>query len=83
MGRDCNRGGQAEPLEDLLTATFGARVPAYRVRGPVVWEVANCLSHCGSGPNAATYPDGHTHHALTVPALTAIIRELLDGTDTP
>jgi (2Fe-2S) ferredoxin len=84
MGPYCNQGGQAQPLEAMLTAHLGERCPAYRMRGPLVWEIASCLSMCGAGPNAVTYPDGRSHHALTVPALAAIIRELIDDeTDTP
>ncbi len=56
MGQYCNQGGQAEPLHDCLTRLLGERGPAWTMKGPVKWEIANCLSMCGAGPNLIVYP---------------------------
>lgn len=76
MGRYCNAGGQAEPLERLLTERLGARVPIYRAKGRIVWEIANCLSMCGAGPNAVVYPADVCYHRLTVDTLQALLDSL-------
>lgn len=80
MGRYCNQGGQAEPLEAILTYRLGERGPAYRMKGPVIWEIANCLSMCGGGPNVVVYPEDRSHNLVDEDTLETIIDDLLDET---
>jgi (2Fe-2S) ferredoxin len=77
MGRYCNQGGQAEPLEACLRRYLGERGPTWRMKGPVKWEIANCLSMCGAGPNAVVYPDDVSYNHLDVHTLEALVQQLL------
>src|SRR5690606_34894341 len=52
MGRTCNATGQAEPLYAELEKQLG-EPSDFRCTKRVRWERANCLSHCGKGPNLA------------------------------
>jgi (2Fe-2S) ferredoxin len=45
-------------------------------RGPMTWEIANCLSLCGGGPNLVIYPDEEWHHQLDADTLERVIAAL-------
>ena len=81
MGRYCNQGGQAESLEACLTEYLGERGPAWRMKGPVRWEIANCLSYCGAGPNLILYPEDEIHHHMDRDTLEALVRSWLEQTE--
>jgi len=76
MGPHCNVGGRAEPLYERLRAEWGDPRPAFMARGPVTWEIANCLSLCGGGPNLVIYPDEEWHHQLDADTLERVIAAL-------
>lgn len=77
MGQTCNYNSQAEPLYERLRQALGDPRPAFMSRAPVTWEIANCLSMCGTGPNLIVYPEKAIYHALDLEALEAIIAEHL------
>ena len=77
MGQYCNRSGQAEPLYERLRDLLGDIGPAWAATGPIRWEIANCLSMCGAGPNLIVYPDGADYHRVDTAALNRIIDEYL------
>ena len=83
MGAYCNRGGQAEPFYQRLCDAFGEPGPAWAVRKPqrVKWEIANCLSMCGAGPNLVIHPVDELHHHLTTTALETIIAQELSAAE--
>lgn len=69
MGPYCNASGRAEPLADRLKAELGDPCPAFMAHGADHWEIANCLSMCGGGPNLIVYPAGEEYHYLDQAAL--------------
>ena len=78
MGQYCNNRRQAEPLYDHLTARLGELGPSWGAPPkPLKWEIANCLSMCGAGPNVLIYPDGTAYHHVDDAALEAIVNDLL------
>jgi (2Fe-2S) ferredoxin len=77
MGPYCNAGGRALPLYARLQAELGDPVPGFMARGPVHWEIANCLSMCGAGPNLIVYPEDIDYHYLDLETLESIIAEHL------
>lgn len=76
MGRTCNATGQAEPLYAELEKQLG-EPSDFRCTKRVRWERANCLSHCGKGPNLAFYPAAEVFHAVDKTQLQAIIAQFL------
>lgn len=79
MGEFCNQGGRADDLYERLRQELGDPVPAFMARGPVTWEIANCLSMCGAGPNVIIYPGEICYHAVDVELLEDIIKEHIRG----
>lgn len=77
LGSHCNAGRRAAALEKILIERLGPRGPAWMSSGPLRWEIANCLSMCGAGPNLIVYPDDHEYHHLDEAALRALLDELL------
>ena len=77
MGAFCNQGNRAEPLYDCLTRILGERGPAWATKGPIRWEIANCLDMCGAGPNLIIYPGEDCHNHLDKATLEAIVEALL------
>ncbi len=70
-------GGRAIPLYERLWAELGDPVPGFMARSPVYWEIANCLSMCGAGPNLIVYPDEAEYHHLDIEVLERVITEHL------
>jgi (2Fe-2S) ferredoxin len=79
MGQYCNRGGQAEALYERLRQALGEISPAWASTQRVHWEIANCLSMCGAGPNLIVYPDSMDFHHVDPEALEAILDRLLSS----
>src|SRR5947209_8127037 len=78
MGAYCNRGGQAEPLYEMLRQRLGEIMPAWTARDKMLrWEIANCLSMCGAGPNIVVYPEDTAHHYVDEAALDRLLQELI------
>lgn len=77
MGQYCNRGGQAEPLYGRLRQALGEITPAWASTQPVRWEISNCLSMCGAGPNLIVYPDAVDYHHVDLDTLEAILDRFL------
>jgi (2Fe-2S) ferredoxin len=75
MGEFCNQDGRADPLYERLRQELGDPVPAFMARGPVTWEIANCLSMCDEGPNVVIYPDDQCYHAVDLETLENVIKE--------
>src|SRR5271165_3774830 len=73
MGPYCNLSGHAEPLYDCLVRRLGERAPAWASKGPVRWEIANCLSMCGAGPNMITYPGEECYNHVDLPTPERVI----------
>lgn len=74
MGRTCNDRGDAEPLYECMVSRLG-EPHDFRSKATIRWEVANCLSLCGSGPNLMLFPE-FIHYARTnLKKLDAIIDE--------
>jgi (2Fe-2S) ferredoxin len=76
VGQHCNRDGRAGEFCSLLQTALGDSAPAFMARGPVSWEIANCLNHCELGPNLALYPEGQVIHHLDREALEQVIADL-------
>lgn len=76
MGVNCNRADQAQPLYDRLQQAFGDPMPGFMAKGPVRWEFATCLDHCGTGPNLIVYPDQTVYHALNLETLEELLETL-------
>ncbi len=87
MGPYCNQSGQAEPFYERLTQLLGERGPSWASSSnlPVKWEIANCVSMCGAGPNLVIYPEDVMVHHLDIATLERIVQELLreSGSDAP
>jgi (2Fe-2S) ferredoxin len=81
MGAHCNAGGRAIPLYERLRAELGDPLPGFMARGPVHWEIANCLSMCGAGPNLIVYPDETEYHTLDRESLEQVIADYLTPDD--
>jgi (2Fe-2S) ferredoxin len=82
MGQYCNRGGQAEPLYEMLRQRLGEPGPAWSAPNKRLrWEIANCLSMCGAGPNLVIYPERVDHHYVDEATLEAILQKLLREAD--
>jgi (2Fe-2S) ferredoxin len=77
MGQHCNHGKQAEPFYERLKQALGEIGPAWTARGPVRWEIANCLSMCDDGPNLVIYPEGACYHHLDEDLLEQILEACL------
>jgi NADH:ubiquinone oxidoreductase subunit E len=77
MGAYCNRGGQAEPLYEILRQALGEIGPAWTSKKAVRWEIANCLSMCGTGPNLVIYPEDVAINHLDEKQLATILEEQL------
>ena len=77
MGQHCNHNAQAAPHYERLREVLGDPVPAYRAKGPVLWETATCLDMCGAGPNLIIYPDEIVYNALDLDTLDRILDEVL------
>ncbi|NDJ36466.1 MAG: (2Fe-2S) ferredoxin domain-containing protein [Chloroflexi bacterium] len=75
MGAYCNHGGDAEPLHDIMVEALGQPCPAFMARGDH-WEIANCLSMCGAGPNLVIYPEDRAINGLTPESLRAALNDL-------
>lgn len=78
MGVYCNQGGKAEPLYQCLTANLGQRKPPWDRSSPVNWEIANCLSMCGAGPNMVIYPEDRTYNHLDLATLSGVVHDVLE-----
>ncbi len=83
MGAYCNRGGQAEPLYEMLRKALGEIGPAWTSKSPVRWEIANCLSMCGAGPNMIVYPEDIAYNHLDEKQLAEILNALLKEAEEP
>jgi NADH:ubiquinone oxidoreductase subunit E len=81
MGAYCNRGGQAEPLYNILRQRLGELVPAWGSKKPLRWEIANCLSMCGAGPNLVIYPEDAAVNYLDEKQLAAILDEQIEAVE--
>ena len=78
MGQYCNRGGQAEPLYEMLRQRLGELGPAWSAPNKRLrWEIANCLSMCDDGPNLVIYPENTCYHHLSASLLEQILKEQL------
>ncbi len=82
MGAYCNLGGKAEPFYERLRQVLGEIAPAWASQKPVRWEIANCLSMCGAGPNLIVYPEETVYNHLDAETLERILRELLEEGET-
>src|SRR5258707_1209923 len=79
MGAYCNQGRRAEAFYEHLCEAFGDPGPAWMARRPqkVKWEIANCLSMCGTGPNLIIYPEDRIYNHLDRAVLERLIDECL------
>ncbi len=82
-GQYCNLSRRADAilkaLEPLLDAANGDDYPK-----PVKLEIANCLSHCGAGPNLIIYPQGVVCHQVQPADLPNLLEtHLLKSDDSP
>lgn len=76
MGKTCNENGDAKPLYERMVERLGE--PAtFRSKEQVRWEIATCLSQCGSGPNLILFPE-YKHYAHTnLKKIDAIVDEFI------
>lgn len=77
MGKTCNANGDAEPLFEAMQARLG-EPSDFRCKKTVRWEIANCLSLCGSGPNLMLFPE-FKHYARTNPKKIEAIIEAFES----
>ena len=75
-GKTCNANGDAEPLYARMVEALG-EPSDFRCKKHVRWEIANCLSLCGSGPNLMLFPEFKHYDRTNPKKLEKIIQEFI------